>query len=95
MRTVLKITLLLACLVLAGCAQTPPPVVQAKVVQVDVPIPVRCIDPAKVPAPVPPADLSGEVQHDVSVLAKTDLALRSSVDQLMALVSPCTITPSK
>jgi type IV pilus biogenesis protein CpaD/CtpE len=94
-RTISKLSIVAAALALAGCAQTPPPAIEARVVQVDVPVATRCVDPARVPAAVPPAGLSGEVHHDVSVLAKTDLALRSVVDQLMALIWPCTVNPPK
>jgi len=94
MRTVKQSLTVAACLALAACAQTPPPVIQAKTVEVDVPVAVRCIDPAKVPGPVPRADLSGDAVRDVGTLARTDLALRSAVDQLMALVGPCTVTPT-
>jgi|GEM_PF-1999421 len=80
-------------LALAACAQTPPPAINDKVVTVKVPVAVACVDPSKIPAPVPRSQLSGDAQHDVSVLARTDLALRSAVDQLMALVGPCTVTP--
>ena len=93
MRNVSKMAIVAACLALAACAGTPPPVIQVKTVEVDLPVATRCVDPAKVPAPVPGTVLSGDAVRDVAALARTDLALRSSVDQLMALIGPCTVNP--
>lgn len=95
MRTCAKMAIVVACLALAACASAPPPAIDDKVVTVQVPVATRCVDPAKVPAAVPPAQVNGDAEHDVSVLAQADLALRSAVDQLMALISPCTVTPAQ
>jgi hypothetical protein len=84
-----------ACLALAACAgRAPPPAINDKVVTVHVPVAVRCIDPARVPAPVPATDINGDAKHDASVMAQTILTLRSAVDQLMALAGPCVVTPA-
>ena len=91
----MRLMILPACLALAACAQTPPPAIKAQVVTVDVPVSVRCIDPAHVPAKVPPAQMTGDAVHDVSELAMIDLALRSAVDQFNAIVAPCTADPPK
>lgn len=82
-----------ACLALAACAQTPPPAINDKVVTVNIPVATKCIDPAKVPAPVPATPINGDAKHDSSTMAKTILALRSWVDQTTALITPCTIDP--
>lgn len=94
MRTCKRSLQVATCLALAACAQTPAPAINDKVVQVNIPVAVKCVDPARIPAPVPPTVLTGDAKHDVSVLAKVDLALRSAVDQLTALVSPCTVDPN-
>lgn len=94
MRTMSQLSIVAACLALAACAGAPPPAVDEKVVTVQVPVATRCIDPSKVPTAVPPALVNGDAIHDVSVLARTDLALRSAVDQLMALVGPCEVAPT-
>ena len=84
---------LAVCLALTACVSAPPPAIDDKVVTVRVPVAIRCVDPAKNPAIVSPALLNGDAQHDVSMLAKADLALRSATDQLMAIIVPCTVTP--
>jgi starvation-inducible outer membrane lipoprotein len=84
-----------ACLALAACAQTPPPAIQTKVVTVYEPIAVRCIDPARVPALVPHAQLTGDAVHDSAELARVDLGLRSWVDQVSTLIMPCVVDPPK
>lgn len=94
MRTMSQISIVAACLALAACAQTPPPAINDKVVRVEVPVAIHCVDPARVPAPVPPTAINGDAKHDASTMAQTILALRSAVDQLMALVGPCVVTPA-
>jgi hypothetical protein len=89
-----QISIVAACLALAACAQTPPPAINDKVVRVEVPVAIHCVDPARVPAPVPPTAINGDAKHDASTMAQTILALRSAVDQLMALVGPCVVTPA-
>ena len=93
--TCAKIAVVAACLALAACAQTPPPAINDKVVQIDIPVATRCIDPAKVPAPIPPTKINGDAKHDASTMARTILALRSWVDQASALITPCTVDPAK
>ncbi len=81
-------------LTLTACAgRTLPPAIADKVVQADMPIPVKCIDRASIPAPVPPTAINGDAKHDSSTMAKTILALRSWVDQAMALIGPCVVPP--
>lgn len=84
---------LAVCLALTACVSAPPPAIDDKVVTVRVPVAVRCIDPARIPTIVSSALLNGDAQHDASMLAKADLALRSANDQLMAIIVPCTVTP--
>lgn len=84
-----------ACLALSACAgRTLPPAIADKVVTADIPVATRCIDPASIPAPVPPTPINGDAKHDASTMAKTILALRSWVDQAMALMGPCVVTPA-
>ena len=80
-------------LALTACAGAPPPGIITKTVQVNVPIPVRCIDPAKVPIAPPAAALTGDSAHDIDELARTDLGLRSALDTALALIGPCTVDP--
>lgn len=82
-------------LLLAGCAQTPPPAIDVRTVTVNVPVAVRCIDPAKVPAPPPLVGqrLTGDAVADSVTLAQADLALRTALDQALALIGPCTVQP--
>jgi hypothetical protein len=87
-----QISIVAACLALAACAgRTPPPAINDKVVTVQVPVAVRCIDPARVPPPVPATDINGDAKHDASVMAQTILALRSWVDQASALMGACVV----
>ena len=96
MRTFKRGLIVAACLALAACAgRTPPPAINDNVVQVKVPVAVRCIDPARIPAPVLPTPINGDAKHDASTMAKTILALRSWVDQAMALMGPCVVVPEQ
>lgn len=93
MRTVKQIATVASCLALAACAaHTPPPAIKAQVVETKVPVAVACIDKARVPAmPARVGDqLTGDAVHDASLLARADLALRSALDQALALIGPCT-----
>ena len=83
-----------ASLALSACAgRAPPPAIADKTVNVYMPVATRCIDPASIPAPVPPTPINGDAKHDASTMAKTILALRSWVDQAMALIGPCVVPP--
>ena len=85
-----------ACIALTACAgRAPPPAINDKVVTVKLPVAVRCIDPARVPAAVPPTPINGDAKHDSSVMAQTILALRSWVDQATALMGPCIVIPKQ
>lgn len=78
---------------LAGCAAHPtPPVIEARVERVEVPVSVACIDPADVPAePARVGDqLTGDAAHDAGVLAAVDLRLRAALDKVLALLRGCT-----
>ncbi len=94
MRTISKTATVATCLALTACAQTPPPAIADKTVTVYIPVATRCIDPANIPAPVPPTAINGDAKHDSSTMAKTILALRSWVDQAMALMGSCVVTPA-
>lgn len=79
---------------LAGCAAHPtPPVIEARVERVEVPVAVACVDPADVPAE--PArvgnQLTGDAAHDAGVLAAVDLRLRAALDKALALINGCAI----
>ncbi|MDK4804966.1 MAG: hypothetical protein OC190_00285 [Novosphingobium aromaticivorans] len=78
---------------LAGCAaHSTPPVIEARVERVEVPVAVACVDPADVPAePARAGDqLTGDAAHDAGVLAAVDLRLRAALDKALALISGCT-----
>ena len=93
-RTMSQMAIVGACLALSACAgRAPPPAIADKTVNVYIPVATRCIDPASIPAPVPPTPINGDAKHDVSTMAKTILALRSWVDQATALMAPCVVAP--
>ena len=94
MRTIERSAIVAAALALAGCAQTPPPAIQVKTVQVDVPLPVRCINPAKVPTTPARSKFDGDAVHDVSVLEIEATGLRDALDRALALIRPCVVTPA-
>lgn len=82
---------------LAGCAAHPtPPVIEARVERVEVPVAVACVDPADVPTVPARAgeQLTGDAAHDAGVLAAVDLRLRAAVDKALALMKGC-VTASK
>lgn len=84
--------MLTAALALAGCAHQPtPPVIEARVERVEVPVAVPCVDPSDVPAePVRVGDqLTGDAAHDASVLAAANLRLRAALDRALALLKGC------
>lgn len=88
---------ILPALALSACAgHTPPPAIKAQVVEVRVPVAVACIDKGRVPAmPEHVGDqITGDAVHDASLLARADLALRSALDQALALIGPCINAPS-
>jgi hypothetical protein len=77
---------------LAGCAAHPtPPVIEARIERVEVPVAVACVDPADVPAvPAHVGDqLTGDAAHDAGVLAAVDLRLRAALDKALALIKGC------
>jgi hypothetical protein len=82
-----------AALALAACSTTPTarPVVE-KIVTVEKPIPVACVDKSKVP--VEPkhvaGDLNGQAVHDLDVIAASAIELRGWGETLAALIGPCT-----
>ena len=83
--------LALACC-LPSCATTVRPRIDnPALVEIKVPVPVRCVTHAQIPAlpPVLPAPLSGDAVHDSSILARSLLAHRSAADRAIALLSAC------
>jgi hypothetical protein len=85
------IALLLASLALTACSHNEPGI---DVRTVKVPTPVRCVDPAKVPAePAQVGDqLNGDAVHDLGIVAPSALELRKWGRSLRALIIPgCTI----
>jgi hypothetical protein len=88
-----KIAIAFAALALAGCATTraAEPAVEVRTVEVRVPVAVRCVDPADVPAE--PAQvgsrLSGQAAHDADLLASSAIQLRQWGRELRALITPC------
>lgn len=86
-----KITLLLlGSLALAACSHAEPGI---EVRTVKVPTPVRCVNPADVPAePAQVGDqLNGDAVHDLGIVAPSALDLRKWGRSLRALIVPgCT-----
>jgi hypothetical protein len=78
---------------LAACSTTPTarPVVE-KIVTVEKPIPVACVDKAKVPAEPRhvAGDLNGQAVHDLDVVSASAIELRTYGETLAALIQPCT-----
>lgn len=96
-RHLIRAPLSAAAFTLAGCAAHPtPPVIEARVERVEVPVAVACVDPADVPAePARVGDqLTGDATHDAGVLAAVDLRLRATLDKVLALMKGC-VTASK
>ena len=92
MRTFKRGLTVAACLALAACAgRAPPPAINDKVVTVQVPVAVRCIDPARVPAKPAPVTLTGDAKADVAILARKDLLQESWIDQVSTLLPPCEV----
>lgn len=87
-----KITFLaLAAISLAACSHDQQPGVEVRTVEV--PTPVRCVDPADVPAePEQVGDqLNGDAVHDLGIVAPSALELRKWGRSLRALIVPgCT-----
>lgn len=84
---------LLPALTLSACAAHPtPPVIEARVERIEVPVSVACVDPADVPAvPARVGDqLTGDAAHDAGVLAAVDLRLRAALGKALALLKGCT-----
>jgi hypothetical protein len=76
----------------AGCATTGPmdPIIQIEVREVKVPVPVRCIDPAKVPPKSNTAmDPKGDVKQKAAGAAIDIDQLKLEVSKLRVLVEPC------
>lgn len=73
-----------------------PPVIEARIERVEVPVAVACVDPADVPTvPARVGDqLTGDAAHDAGVLAAVDLRLRATLDKVLALMKGC-VTSSK
>jgi hypothetical protein len=79
-------------LLLAACgATTPPPAVELRTVTVDRPVPVRCIDPASIPAEPKKiaGSLTGDARRDLDRVAASALELRSWGRSLRAMMEAC------
>jgi hypothetical protein len=78
---------------LTACSTTPAarPVAE-KIVTVEKPVPVACVDVAKVPAEPPhvAGDLNGQAVHDLDIVSASAIELRSWGEKLAALIQPCT-----
>lgn len=78
-----------AALGLAGCETLAEPV------EVPVPTPVACVDPAQIP-PEPPTvseRFNGDAKHDLEILAPNAQALRKWGQGLRALLEACVEAP--
>lgn len=82
-----------AALMFSGCSATPTarPVTE-KIVTVEKPVPVACVDKAKVPAEPRhvAGDLNGQAVHDLDVVSASAIELRGWGERLAALIQPCT-----
>lgn len=76
-------------LALAGCKTVP--AVEVRTVTVDRPVAVACIDKADVPQmPAKVGDqLTGDAAHDAAILAASNLVLRSTLGNALALIGGC------
>ena len=88
--------IVLASLLLAGCAHTPSePGIDVRTVTVEKPVSVACIDRDAVPGE--PAQvgskLNGNAAHDADLLAGSALTLRQWGRELRALITPCIAKP--
>jgi hypothetical protein len=86
-----SILIAIAALGLAACSHNEPGI---EVRTVNVPTPVPCVDPAKVPAePAQVGDrLNGDAVHDLGIVAPSAIELRKWGRSLRALIVPgCTI----
>lgn len=84
---------ILAALMLAGCAHTQPtpPVIEARVERVEVPVYVACVKPAEVPA-IPAkvgGQLNGDAVHDSGVLAAALVDMRAVAIRMGVLLKGC------
>ena len=74
---------------LAACSHTEP-AVRVEIQRVEVPVPIRCIDPQDVPAPVPPVGtLPSDARNAADILAAAVLQLRAADRELRALIQGC------
>jgi len=74
---------------LSACATVPAPKIVTR--EVLTPVPVRCIDPALIPAEPGAIALPSDARLAADTAASQALKLRGWGRQLMALISPCTI----
>ena len=77
-------------LLLSACKTTPGPV-EVRTVRVMVPVSQSCIKASQIPKAPPRigALLNGDAQHDLNIVAASQLRLRASGDVLLALVTAC------
>jgi len=78
---------------LIGCAAKPtPPVIEARIERVEMPVGVACVDPKDVPAePLRVGgQLNGDAAHDIGPIAASNLRLRAAFDAAVALLQECT-----
>lgn len=90
MRKLLMLPVLILTLPAAMCQTSEPGV---RVETVNVPTPVPCVDPAKVPDEPPQVgdQLNGDAVHDLGIVAPSALLLRKWGESLHALIVPgCT-----
>jgi hypothetical protein len=73
---------------LSACQTTQPGI---EVREVEVPVPVRCVDPADVPAEPPRIgdELTGNAVVDLSIVAASALELRKWGQEMAALLRGC------
>lgn len=86
----MKRAILLLAVLAAGCAHAPE---TPEIREVLVPTPVRCVDPAEIPAEPPTVGhrFNGDAKHDLQILAPSARALRQWGQDLRALIEACVI----
>ena len=89
MRQVLIASVLLA----TACAQTPPPAIEARVVEKLVPVAVSCVQRDAIPAEPPTisAKLTGDAARDLNTVAASAVRLRAWGRTLGALLGACVL----
>lgn len=86
-------------IMLAGCAATPKPcppsVPQVQIQKEPVPVPVACIKASDIPAEPASTKLTGDARNDADLLGAKVSDLRVWGRALVAMITPCEVTPAQ